>query len=766
MNIHNIHDCYGCGVCAIACSKKIIDIRLNCDGFYEPTITDAERCTNCGLCVDVCSFSHRELSVQNTPVASYGAWSNDHQVRRKCSSGGVGFELGRHLMGKGYKVCGVRYDVEKGRAEHYIATSIEELVQSAGSKYIQSYTADGFKAIDRKQKYLVTGTPCQMDSFRRYIRKFRCEDNFVLMDFFCHGVPSMLAWQKYCLWAETKVGKITYASWRNKFTGWHDSWAMSINGEEKCGDKVNWHDSYNMLICGKKSFLNSRWTKGDAFYGFFLSNMCLGKACYNSCKYKYDHSSADIRIGDAWGSHYKDDEDGVCVVIAFTPKGDKVLKRINCKLEELTLDVAAEGQMAEKLNEPVLLRKFTLSLLRTKWMKISQCLFVAKVARKILKMLGKHQEHKETTMKKTLLVTMFRVPNFGSVLQTYASQYVLEKLGCECRILNYDHNDCSWAKAHGVHSQNRLKYALIHLLGLKAHHRKENKLSTFIAQNLKLTKRYFDIEDIKRHEGNAYDLYVSGSDQVWNTRFTHCNPVFLLNFVNLGGNCISISSSFASKEINPKYKRDFTEGLAKFSSLSVREQNGIEILKTLGINNARVVIDPTLLLSYRQWDELRGKGENSHGKYILLYMWTYAFEPRPYIFEVLKYWQDKLKCKIVVLEGYGDMYDKSGLDVVDATDSSIPDFLSLFANASLVVTSSFHGTAFALNYGVPLISITPNDGDDRQSSLLRSVGTDSCQLKVGNPIESANPYYDKETEQKMLDRLRVDSLKWIENAIK
>lgn len=67
-------------------------------------------------------------------------------------------------MNQGYKVCGVRYDAERNRAEHYIATTVEELIPSSGSKYIQSYTVDGFKAINRKEKYLVTGTPCQIDS--------------------------------------------------------------------------------------------------------------------------------------------------------------------------------------------------------------------------------------------------------------------------------------------------------------------------------------------------------------------------------------------------------------------------------------------------------------------------------------------------------------------------------------------------------------------------------------------------------------------------
>lgn len=109
---------------------------------------------------------------------------------KKCSSGGVGFEISKILLEQGYKICGVRYNPTLNRAEHYISVSKEELVQSAGSKYIQSYTVDGFRSIDRKEKYLVVGTPCQIDSFRRYIRKNHIEENFILMDFFCHGVPS------------------------------------------------------------------------------------------------------------------------------------------------------------------------------------------------------------------------------------------------------------------------------------------------------------------------------------------------------------------------------------------------------------------------------------------------------------------------------------------------------------------------------------------------------------------------------------------------
>lgn len=352
-NISEIKDCYGCGVCATICPKNIISISLNADGFYQPEVFDEDKCIDCGLCLNVCAFYNEGLALQETSIRSYAAWSNEPAVRRKCASGGAGFEIGRTLINKGYKVCGVKYNAEKQRAEHFIATTVEELVQTAGSKYIQSYTLDGFKAINRRDKYLVTGTPCQIDSFRRLIQKWRIEDNFVLLDFFCHGVPSMLMWKKYTQSVEKITGPITYASWRNKLTGWHDSWAMAIDGEAK-GEKVNWHDSYNMLIREKKNYYNSRRSQGDLFYKFFLGNICLGKACYKHCKYKCNHSSADIRIGDLWGSAYEKNEDGVSAAIAFTEKGNDVLKQTNCSLIEHPFEVVAEGQMKEKVVKPAI----------------------------------------------------------------------------------------------------------------------------------------------------------------------------------------------------------------------------------------------------------------------------------------------------------------------------------------------------------------------------------------------------------------------------
>lgn len=346
-NISSLKDCYGCGVCATVCSQKIISLSLNVDGFYVPSVA-GRGCTECGLCISVCAYNDDSfLQVNSNPQKAYAAWSKDSQIRGKCSSGGISFEIGRHLLEKGYKVCGVRYNVKKNRAEHYIASNLKELMFSIGSKYIQSYTVDGFAAVNKKEKYLITGTPCQIDSFRRYIRKFKVEDNFVLMDFFCHSVPSMWAWRKYIQMVECKIGKITNVSWRNKQTGWHDSYSISIDGE-----KVDRYDDYNILMRERKNGYNSRLSQGDLFYRLFLGDYCCNPVCRVRCKYKYNRSAADIRIGDLWGKTYKDNKEGVSALVAFTSKGDILINQLEgCELIKHSFEIVAEGQMKKNVGK-------------------------------------------------------------------------------------------------------------------------------------------------------------------------------------------------------------------------------------------------------------------------------------------------------------------------------------------------------------------------------------------------------------------------------
>ena len=340
--------CYGCGVCAIVCAKKLISIEQDNEGFYAPRIKELKHCTDCGLCTKVCAYAHDEVMKENVSPQGYAAWSSDVVTRRSCSSGGAGYEIGRSLLRKGYKLCGVRFDAHSNKAVHYVASTPDEWIPSMGSKYIQSYTVDAFRSMNRKERFLVTGTPCQIDSFRRYLRMFNAEDNFVLMDFFCHGVPSKRMWDKYFSEVREKIGAVASASWRSKENGWNDSWVMRLQG---CDGTQ--HVSYR--------------SQGDAFYQLFLGNQCLGKACYAHCKYKALNSAADIRIGDLWGATYHNNKEGVSALIALTEKGQSVIAEAE-GIERVShnIETIIEGQMKDKLNYPSIMRPIQLYLSRTR----------------------------------------------------------------------------------------------------------------------------------------------------------------------------------------------------------------------------------------------------------------------------------------------------------------------------------------------------------------------------------------------------------------
>lgn len=344
-SIIGTENCFGCGLCAVICRKDAIKIELNKNGFYEPNV-NADVCVKCGLCSTICPFDKGLEAFSKEPFSFFAGWSKNPENRINTSSGGVAYETALYLLNNGYKVCGVRFNPKFNRAEHYISSSEKELAESMGSKYIQSYTVDAFKNVKLNEKYFVVGSPCQIHAFRNYIRYFHREENFVLMDFFCHGVPSKMIWDKYSREISSRIGPIKHASWRNKKTGWHDSWVMTLYGND---------DIYERRL-----------SQGDLFFKFFLCDACLGKQCYSKCRYKGVRSFADIRIGDLWGEGYKHDEKGVNGVIAFTPVGKQALHGANVFLKKETEDVVLAGQMKNKITKPWMY-ELVMKLLRTRF---------------------------------------------------------------------------------------------------------------------------------------------------------------------------------------------------------------------------------------------------------------------------------------------------------------------------------------------------------------------------------------------------------------
>ena len=116
-----------------------------------------------------------------------------------------------------------------------------------------------------------------------------------------------------------------------------------------------------MQIKGERDFYNSRKSQGNLFFHLFLGDFCCNPACAKDCKYKYDRSSADIRIGDLWGETYKDNNDGVSALITFTQKGKEVVEQLkDVTLVEHPFDIVAEGQMTRNTHKaptyPIVMR--------------------------------------------------------------------------------------------------------------------------------------------------------------------------------------------------------------------------------------------------------------------------------------------------------------------------------------------------------------------------------------------------------------------------
>lgn len=351
-NISELSYCYGCGVCATVCPVNIIEMYETRDGFYSPRLTNPSLCTRCGLCVRVCAFCNTPSISEQSEGVPFAAWSGDPEERILASSGGVGPALTRTFLNKGSGiVVACRYNPEKRRAEHYTFDNLTDIRPSLGSKYIPSWTQDAFRKIDWKNRdirLLITGTPCQIASLRRLARLHLAEDRILMIDFFCHGVPSRLLFERY-LASSRPLNRGSIITWRDKENGWQDSWAISAYQPE-----------------GGARCYRSAWSQGDLFFNLFLGNTCLNRCCYSSCRFKSMNSEADIRLGDFWGKKYSHNNAGVSVVIAMTQRGRHAVDELReiCHIETVDADDALKGQMKKPLPYPLISRSITFALLR------------------------------------------------------------------------------------------------------------------------------------------------------------------------------------------------------------------------------------------------------------------------------------------------------------------------------------------------------------------------------------------------------------------
>ncbi|MGZ0749370.1 polysaccharide pyruvyl transferase family protein [Kluyvera sichuanensis] len=374
---------------------------------------------------------------------------------------------------------------------------------------------------------------------------------------------------------------------------------------------------------------------------------------------------------------------------------------------------------------------------------------------------------KNKELKRVGVVTMHSVINYGSFLQAYATQHIIEKLGYKCDIIDYDFPN-EWHFKRGIKGPRGIRKIIsniIHKLGFRTGYRKKNKINKAIKKYLNLTEKYKNPSVIKK-KPPLYDIYITGSDQTWNPKHTKGDDVFLLSFAPTNAKKMSFSASLAGNEMSNEYRDIFKKYLAEYDFISIRDSGGNKVMKELVGKEVAVTLDPTLMMSRDDWSLfLKNKNRVFSGDgYIIFYLITHSFDVTPYIYELLKKLQDKTGLKVY---SFSDIPAAFDINYDKCADISVEDFIELFERASFVVTSSFHGTAFAANFGIPLYSVIDSieTADDRQISLLRALDIEQCIVPLNKSFDEINPIYDKEEEQHNLDGLRRDSLEYLSNAL-
>ena len=241
----------------------------------------------------------------------------DKNLLQSTTSGGIGDVICEQLIKDGYICVGVAYDYEADIAIGKIATTREETYSFRGSKYIQAYSYPAFQQIlssAKSQKIAFFGTPCQIFALDTYLKRKKIREHCILIDFYCHGCPSMLLWKKYInnVKEATQIKHFDYINFRDKSYGW---------------------GRYHIKAKYKSKTIYSSPKINDAFYTLFFSNQLLNNACFN-CEIRNSLNYCDLRMGDFWGKHYLRNTSGMSL-ISINPvsnRGKKLFEAIKTRV--------------------------------------------------------------------------------------------------------------------------------------------------------------------------------------------------------------------------------------------------------------------------------------------------------------------------------------------------------------------------------------------------------------------------------------------------
>jgi hypothetical protein len=313
------------------------------------------------------------------------------------------------------------------------------------------------------------------------------------------------------------------------------------------------------------------------------------------------------------------------------------------------------------------------------------------------------------------IVTLHRVYNYGSVLQAYATQEVFEKRGHDTKIIDYITPQRTkwrlfWGK--GAEGQSNVIYRIAKIGSFIL---KEKTFGRFVRTRLYLTKRYATADDLQRDPPEA-DLYVTGSDQTWNSQYNEgIDRGFFLDFLPDTARRIAFVSSFGKTELDKGEIEETKRLLRRYEKISVREDSAVKIITDMGLEAPTHLMDPTLMLDKEEWLKIASPRLVKEPYLILMLLYNEDNHATEYARKIA----DEKGLKLVKIS-----WEMKKPPLVDQlfTHRSPADFLSLFYYADFVVTNSFHGLAFSLNLEKQFVMVPRNEFNSRIESLLRLVG--------------------------------------------
>jgi len=313
------------------------------------------------------------------------------------------------------------------------------------------------------------------------------------------------------------------------------------------------------------------------------------------------------------------------------------------------------------------------------------------------------------------IITWFSYENYGTVLQAYALQRFIRNEGYDCELVNYlTSSSCKKKinveeiKKKIIDKKNNLIYKYIYLKKRRQIENKSKSFKNFIINNCVLTEILVNKNSLVELN-KKIDTYICGSDQVWSPN--ELDGAYFLDFVNDNNKRISYAPSFGVSEIPDEYKDIVSKWMSKFDHLSVREKQGADIIKRLTGREATIVLDPTLLLKPEDWNIIADDA-NIQEPYILCY----------FLSDKREYWKNVEKIrkatgyKVVIIPVVPPSYLKKGMILPETGPS---EFVGLIKNAEIVLTDSFHGTIFAINYKKDFYTFKRFSDKDKKSENSR-----------------------------------------------